>query len=125
MPLSFSPCRTSSAVCGAPNDEIDETDSPLSPPATATAATTAPSNSTTTMAAPTMSLSAGERFWGRVLACSGGGAVEVVVCHPCRGGGGTGTSASGVGTCAVSCMSLPQFGQNRLSSLNSCPQLPQ
>lgn len=43
----------------------------------------------------------------------------------CRGGGGTGASASGVGTCAVRLTGLPQFGQNRFSGLNSCPQLPQ
>src|SRR5215217_444323 len=43
----------------------------------------------------------------------------------CRGGGGTGASASGVGTCAVRWTGLPQLGQNRSSGLNSCPQLPQ
>jgi hypothetical protein len=43
----------------------------------------------------------------------------------CRGGGGTGASASGVGTCAVRWTGLPQDGQNRSPGLNSCPQLPQ
>ncbi len=51
----------------------------------------------------------------------GGGAVP----WACRGGGGTGASASGVGTCAVRWTGLPQDGQNRSSGLNSCPQLPQ
>src|SRR5215208_8137054 len=43
----------------------------------------------------------------------------------CKGGGRTGASASGVGTCAVRWTGLPQLGQNRFSGLNSCPQLPQ
>jgi hypothetical protein len=38
------------------------------------------------------------------------------------GGGGTSTSASGVGTCAVSWTALPHPGQKRSSCLNSCPQ---
>ena len=53
-------------------------------------------------------------------ACGGG-----AVLWACWGGGGTGASASGVGTCAVRWTGLPQFGQNRSSGLNSCPQLPQ
>ena len=53
-------------------------------------------------------------------ACGGG-----AVLWACWGGGGTGASASGVGTCAVRWTGLPQFGQNRFSGLNSCPQLPQ
>jgi hypothetical protein len=53
-------------------------------------------------------------------ACGGG-----AVLWACRGGGGTGASASGVGTCAVRSTGLPQLGQNRSSGLNSCPQLPQ
>src|SRR5829696_6784691 len=51
----------------------------------------------------------------------GGGAVP----WACWGGGGTGASAPGVGTCAVLWTGLPQDGQNRSSGLNSCPQLPQ
>jgi hypothetical protein len=53
-------------------------------------------------------------------ACGGG-----AVLWACWGGGGTGASASGVGTCAVRWTGLPQVGQNRSSGLNSCPQLPQ
>jgi hypothetical protein len=53
-------------------------------------------------------------------ACGGG-----AVLWACKGGGGTGASASGVGTCAVRWTGLPQDGQNRSSGLNSCPQLPQ
>src|SRR5215217_2215578 len=41
----------------------------------------------------------------------------------CGGAGGTGASASGVGTCAVRWTGLPQFEQNRSSGCNSCPQL--
>jgi hypothetical protein len=51
----------------------------------------------------------------------GGGAVP----WACRGGDGTGASASGVGTCAVRWTGLPQDGQNRSPGVNSCPQLPQ
>ena len=43
----------------------------------------------------------------------------------CWGRGGTGASASGVGTRAVRWTGLPQLGQNRPSGPNSCPQLPQ
>ena len=43
----------------------------------------------------------------------------------CCGGGGTGTSASGVDTAAVSWTGLPQFGQNLSSSLSSAPQFVQ
>ena len=39
------------------------------------------------------------------------------------GGGGRGTSASGVGTWAVSCSGLPQFGQTCSSGRSCCPQL--
>jgi hypothetical protein len=40
----------------------------------------------------------------------------------CRGGG-TGTSASGDGTCAARWTGLPQFEQYRSSGRSSCPQL--
>src|SRR5215218_5938954 len=72
------------------------------------------------MAEPTNTQNLFERRWGIALVCPDGG---VAVSHTCcRGGGGTGTSASGVGTCAVSWIGFPQFGQKLLSSLNSCPQ---
>ena len=50
---------------------------------------------------------------------------EGAVLWACWGEGGTGASASGVGTRAVWWIGLPQVGQNRPSGLNSCPQLPQ
>lgn len=48
---------------------------------------------------------------------------ELGSCWSC--GGGTETSASGVGKMALSCTRRPQPEQNRLSGPNSCPQLPQ
>ncbi len=58
---------------------------------------------------------------GGAPACFGGGEAISPVCA--WGGGGRGTSASGVGTWAVSCAGLPQFGQNCSSSRSCCPQL--
>ena len=58
---------------------------------------------------------------GGAPACSGGG--EAIPPVSAWGGGGRGTSASGVGTWAVSCAGLPQFGQNCSSSRSCCPQL--
>src|SRR5215207_7803970 len=57
---------------------------------------------------------------GCASACSRG-----CVSASCCGGGGTGTSASGVDTAAVSWTGLPQFGQNLSSSLSSALQFVQ
>ncbi len=58
---------------------------------------------------------------GGVSACLGGG--EAIPPVSAWGGGGRGTSASGVGTWAVSSSGLPQFGQTCSSGRSSCPQL--
>ena len=61
---------------------------------------------------------AADRPWDCVDMCSClGGAPAWFV----AGGGGTGTSASRIATRAVSYTARPQFGQKRLSFVNSCP----
>jgi hypothetical protein len=92
------------------------------PPFPAIAARPAPTTKTTknTPKHPRASRPVVQGPRGCASACSRG-------CVPasCCGGGGTGTSASGVDTAAVSWTGLPQFGQNLSSSLSSAPQFVQ